>query len=221
MDTPQPQWKQRLPNTLSVARCFIAAGIIVVLATAPSPHHGVDTSGSMAADWRLIGCMIAFVVAAITDMLDGHLARRWNVVSKFGRIIDPFADKALVIGTLACLAGPAYTVFTTNAGENAQLVHITGVNVLIAVIVLIRELLVTSIRAVYESDGYDFSAGKFGKAKMILQSVCIPTVMLIAGLGLALPDSSWIHANNLMMWLTAGVTAVSAYPYVRRIGANS
>lgn len=189
---------------------------MLVLGFAPSPHPGADETGTMAIDWRLLGCTIAFVIAAITDMLDGHLARKWNVVSRFGRIIDPFADKALVIGTLVCLAGPGYTVFSGVPGEHQHPTQITGVTVILAVTVLVRELLVTSIRAVYEADGFDFSAGMFGKLKMILQSVSIPLVMLTAGLGWTKPGSDWLLVCSILLWATAGVTVLSAWPYVQR-----
>ena len=85
-----------------------------------------------------------------------------------------------------------------------------------AVVILGRELLVTSIRGVFEARGIDFSASASGKAKMIFQSVAIPGCMLAAGLW-ASDRPAWAGwAVNLAAWGTTLVTALSAVPYVQR-----
>src|SRR5947207_443426 len=82
---------RRVPNMLTVSRLLLAVAFFVVLSPwqyekSPAPRgHGVD--------WWLFASAILFIVAAITDALDGLLARRWGVVSIFGRVMDPFADK--------------------------------------------------------------------------------------------------------------------------------
>lgn len=197
--------KRQVPNALTVSRLVMAAALVTLLAMAP-PLLG--TSGLQPA---ILGAVCLFVVAAVTDALDGYLARKWNAISVFGRIMDPFADKLLVLGTVIMLATPAFEI-----AEGGQLVMAAGFTGWMAVVILGRELLVTSIRGVFESRGIDFSASASGKAKMIAQSVAIPACMLIAGLwGGDRPEwAGW--AATLAAWGTTLVTAASAVPYITR-----
>lgn len=183
----------------------MAAALVAILALAP-PLYG--TGGAQPA---LLAAAWLFVAAAITDAADGYLARKWRVVSVFGRVMDPFADKLLVLGTVVMLATPAFEIF-----ESGQLVMAAGFTGWMAVIILGRELLVTSIRGVFEARGIDFSASFSGKAKMIFQSVAIPGCLLVAGLyGSQRPEwAGW--AVTLAAWGTTLVTAASAVPYITR-----
>lgn len=180
----------------------MAAALVALLAVAP-PLAG--TTGMQPA---LLAAVVLFVLAAVTDALDGYLARRWEAVSVFGRVMDPFADKLLVLGTVVMLATPAF--------EIAQDTMAAGFTGWMAVIILGRELLVTSIRGVFEARGIDFSASLSGKSKMMTQSVAIPGCLLVAGLyGSQRPDwAGW--AVTLAAWGTTLVTAASAVPYITR-----
>jgi len=81
--------RQHIPNLLTMLRLLLAAVFFTLLA---SYQFGADQA------WLLIPAMALFIAAALTDMLDGILARRWQVESKFGRIMDPFCDKVLILG---------------------------------------------------------------------------------------------------------------------------
>lgn len=165
-------------------------------------------------DWRLIAACALFVAAAATDALDGHLARKWNVVSVFGRIMDPFADKLLVIGGFMYLAGPA---FADAAGK-----QVSGVLPWMVVVILARELLVTSIRGAYEAKGVSFAATASGKWKMILQSVCIPLVLVILNIPasmIARPSAEM--TIKILVLSTVFITAWSGVPYVARAISSS
>lgn len=183
----------------------MAAALVALLAMAPPL---AETTGAQPA---ILIAMVLFVLAAITDAADGYLARKWQVVSVFGRVMDPFADKLLVLGTVVMLVTPTFEI-----SENGQLVMAAGFTGWMAVVILGRELLVTSIRGVFEARGIDFSASYSGKAKMIIQSVAIPGCLLIAGLyGSQRPDwAGW--AVTLAAWGTTLVTAASAVPYITR-----
>lgn len=183
----------------------MAAALVALLAMAPPL---AETTGAQPA---ILIAMVLFVLAAITDAADGYLARKWQVVSVFGRVMDPFADKLLVLGTVVMLVTPTFQI-----SENGQLVMAAGFTGWMAVVILGRELLVTSIRGVFEARGIDFSASFSGKAKMIIQSVAIPGCLLIAGLyGSQRPDwAGW--AVTLAAWGTTLVTAASAVPYITR-----
>lgn len=175
--------KKHLPNALVILRLAIAALVFAILTVADATWLG----------WAAA----LFVIAAITDALDGFLARRWNAISLFGRVMDPFADKVLVLGSIILLT--PYPGFTP----------------LMAAIIVIRELLVTSLRAVAEAQGQDFSASAAGKAKMIIQSGCVPAIMFLIPLG-ATPESGPFPGFliDLLAWTTTIVTLWSAFPYL-------
>lgn len=200
--------KRSLPNVLTLARVVLAAGLFAALAVMPGP---IGERASTDQRFYLVTAAVLFILAAATDALDGNLARRWNVVSRFGRVMDPFADKLLILGSFCMLAGPPFTVATEGG-----LHQISGVAPWVAVVVLARELLVTSIRAVAETEGVDFSAVGIGKLKMVVQSLVIPMILL----GLAFGDlgrgAAWPWAFKVIAWATAGVTAASGIPYILR-----
>jgi len=186
--------QRRLPNALTIARLALAAIFFVILMRA-GPHAG----------GLLVLAVAVFVLAAVTDALDGYYARRWRVVSRFGRIVDPLADKILVLGGFIMLAGPAF-----HDGE-AQVSGVTG---LMAIVILARELLVTSLRGLAESAGVDFSATAAGKWKMVAQSLAIPTILLTMAASSA-PGAGAARAVIVTVaWATVLVTAGSAVPYV-------
>ncbi len=218
---PTP-WERAAPNMLTAARVVLAIAFFAVLA--PFKYHKSVLVNGVGPDPWLLTAAGLFIVAAITDVLDGYLARRWNAVTTFGRIMDPFADKFLVIGAFVFLASPGFT-FTGEA-----IVHlpnrplppvgsVTGVQAWMVAVILARELLVTSIRAEVEGRGLSFAATWSGKWKMILQSICVPTVLILMNFrgeqGHAPGEcaSYWIMG---IVWLTVAVTAWSAVPYITR-----
>jgi len=132
--------------------------------------------------WALPTALALFIVAALTDALDGYLARKWQVVSVFGRIMDPFADKVLILGAFVMLAGPGFYL-ALDVSDMRPRGQMSGVASWMAIVILARELVVTTIRAVLESQGVDFSASLWGKLKMIVQSIAIPVLLLLVMLG--------------------------------------
>ena len=206
--------RSKLPNALTLSRVALAAAFFAVL----SLRTGLHASSGPPDPW-LIAAAIIFILAALTDALDGYLARRWGVVSTFGRIMDPFADKVLVLGAFVYLAGPGF-LETVQIDGRAVRLQVSGVAAWMAVAVIARELLVTSIRAVFESGGIDFSAGWAGKAKMILQSLAIPLILLILALTEPTPGTFWRPLIDALVWLTVLVTLWSGVPYIRRAVAG-
>lgn len=215
--------KRHLPNALTLARLGMAVAFVITLSGTTWTDERYPGTGERQSTW-LIAAAALFVIAAITDALDGILARRWNVVSVFGRVMDPFADKLLVLGAFVLLAGPAFSF----AG-----IQVSGVQPWMVVVILGRELLVTSLRGAVEARGVDFSATTSGKLKMVLQSVCVPLVLVI----LALADPAQLASEGisarfalaelltaspgravilLIVWLTVLITAWSGVPYIIR-----
>lgn len=202
--TPPAPWKVHLPNALTMLRVVLTGAFVAVIALRPSPFRTPDSG----LDLGLLGACALFVLAAVTDALDGYLARKWNVVSRFGRIMDPFADKVLVLGAFIMLAGPA---FTTAQGD-----LVSGVAPWMVVVILARELLVTSIRAILEGEGIDCSAGWAGKAKMILQAVVVPLILLLLAWGYPAKGTPRMWAIDISVWATIAATVLSGLPYITR-----
>ncbi len=197
----EPSPLQRaLPNALTTLR-LVAAGVFVWLLSSTTPIE----------PRILLVAASLFIAAALTDALDGYLARRWNATSRFGRIADPLADKLLVLGAFVCLAGPGFTAL-----DEAGRYQASAISPLIAMIIVARELVVTSLRGLIEGAGGDFSASFSGKAKMILQSIVVPAILLTLALADVDRHSTTHTLLGIAAWLTAVVTALSAWPYIAR-----
>ncbi len=199
--------RRQVPNALTLLRLLLAAGFFAclefwTLADGPGPalHLAVGL----------------FVLAAATDALDGHLARRWGVVSAFGRIMDPFCDKVLVLGAFAYLAGPRFVV--PEWSEAGRLVPTASAVIPAVVVVLLaRELLVTAVRGVAESMGIAFPARAAGKAKMILQSAGVPVILLLTAHA---PPQEHTWSFGINAGIVAAVTLAtiwSGWPYVAAV----
>ncbi len=213
--------RAQIPNALTILR-LVLAGVFFGLLEVNLVHRppawrlaeGVPNPAPTLPAWVLLTAAGLFVVAAATDALDGHLARKWNAISKFGRIMDPFADKILVLGAFVYLASPAFGVIDIVSYPEARLVPLSGVAPWMVVAIVARELLVTSVRGFFESQGVDFSADIAGKLKMVLQSVVIPLVLVLVALGDHSPWSPTRVVITLSVWLTVLVTLASCAPYV-------
>lgn len=195
---PAVSLRAAIPNLLTISRLLLAVLFFILLSV-------VD----LAADHRpaLVAAAALFTIAALTDALDGFLARRWKVVSRFGRVMDPFADKLLVLGAFVLLAGPRFSI----SGE-----QVTGVAPWMAVAILARELLVTSLRGVLESSGVDFSATASGKIKMFAQSCAVPGILLLIAFNAPAEVGAWRSINLAIAWAVVIITAWSGLPYITR-----
>jgi CDP-diacylglycerol---glycerol-3-phosphate 3-phosphatidyltransferase len=216
--TPTVGWRRWFPNALTVTRLVVAAAFFILLAVWSYPQWMLtfppDNRVNVLHPVKpyLIAAAL-FGLAALTDALDGPLARRWHVVSKFGRVMDPFADKVLVVGGFIMLCGPRFNVDIPTATGELSL-QVSGIHPWMVVVILGRELLVTSIRAVAEESGKDFSANFFGKVKMVVQACVIPIILIILGITDAAPATWGRLIIDIAAWLTVSVTVLSGIPYV-------
>ena len=156
--TLMSELRKTLPNSITVGRLVLAV-VFFWLISGVACTPGEDPSRAWWAVW-------VFIVAAVTDILDGYLARKWKSVSPFGRILDPVVDKVLVLGGLVFLAAP-------------PLQEGSGIVAWMVVVVIGRELLVTSVRAVIEATGSPFGADWGGKIKMLVQCVTVPLALVL------------------------------------------
>ncbi|NIA20922.1 MAG: hypothetical protein GWP05_02890 [Anaerolineaceae bacterium] len=195
--------KHHIPNILTALRLLTAAVVFVLLAL----YDVGDKRGPLLLDVALA----AFLVATITDILDGYLARRLGAISALGRVADATVDKVLICGAFAFLAGGNFLALS----GDGRTVSLTGVQTWMVVVILSREFLVTGIRGWSESRGQAFKSTVCGKVKMSLQNVAIVYVLLfVAHLRQAGP---WARqSRDVLLWATVVVTALSAFVYVGR-----
>ncbi len=180
-----------LPNQLTALRLVLAIVLFVLLAW----------------EFYLAG-LVFFLIAAGTDWLDGYLARKYNLVTTLGRILDPFADKVIVCGTFVFLAAAPEMLETP-----------WGLRPWMVVVIVGRELLVTALRSFIEDRGVDFSAKASGKIKMVLQ--CVAAVAALGYLAYAPPSSApgWVWGAMIAaVWSAVAMTGYSGAVYVLQAG---
>ncbi|MFO8014102.1 MAG: CDP-diacylglycerol--glycerol-3-phosphate 3-phosphatidyltransferase [Phycisphaerae bacterium] len=201
---------RHVPNLLTVARFFMAIAFFIVVGfydpRAPAGWPVLDIA------------FVLFLVGVSTDMVDGYIARKYQVQSTFGRIADPFVDKIIVCGALAYFIGDPFLVVREASGE---IVNLAGWQPWMVVLILARELLVTGMRSFSESHGIPFAASWSGKVKMILQCTAICwTIFYVAhwtdGPAWA-PNPAWTQTmRDGLIWGTVIFTAVSGLTYIQR-----
>ncbi|MEM7626804.1 MAG: CDP-alcohol phosphatidyltransferase family protein [Planctomycetota bacterium] len=200
--------RKNIPNQLTMLRLVFAAAFFGVLQLYRYQAEPASPG------WVLPVATALFILAAITDALDGYLARRWDVVSKFGRIMDPFCDKILVLGAVIYLGSPRFLDHAAVA-EGSYRTMVSGVYPWMVVLVLARELLVTGIRGEVEKAGIAFGANWVGKLKMILQSVVVPVVLVIVMIDPAREGWGWLGwVRDVLVYATVIATVLSGLPYI-------
>lgn len=168
-----------LPNLLTFSRLLLIP-IFVLLFSQPTPER------SMAA-------AAVFGVAAITDLLDGYLARRRSEVTRLGRLLDPIADKLLVLSGLILL------------------VEFQRVSAVIAILMIAREVTVTGIRAISAAEGIVLSAETIGKYKMTAQVLAILFLIVADSVD---PDWNFYAIGNVLLYSALMLGLISGAKYL-------
>ena len=173
-------------NRLTVFRIILVPFFVLFMLCSGIPYSAL---------WSLI----IFAVASYTDHLDGKLARERNMVTNFGKFLDPMADKILVLSAMVCM------------------VTVDLCSPVVLIIVLAREFLVSSLRLVAASQNVVIAADKSGKIKTATQMISIVVVLLLCSInqlfGTEIPVSPISHC---LMWLTAALTVYSGAEYIIR-----
>jgi CDP-diacylglycerol--glycerol-3-phosphate 3-phosphatidyltransferase len=179
-----PVWN--VPNILTATRLGLAV-VLFALITMES--------------WAL--ALVVFIIAAITDWLDGFLARRQGLTSAFGRNFDPLVDKVLVCGAFIFLLP----------------VSAAGLAAWMVTLVVARELVITGLRSFFESQTANFGADWLGKLKMVLQCAALIAIFL----ALMLREPGWESAFRpmdgakvILIWAMLAATALSGLQYLWR-----
>jgi CDP-diacylglycerol---glycerol-3-phosphate 3-phosphatidyltransferase len=180
MITPRRPPVFNLPNQLTAARLVLALILFALI---------------QCALW--IACVGVFALAALTDWLDGYLARRQGLTSTLGRNLDPLVDKVLICG--------AFIFLVPVAGAEVYAWMVT--------VVVSRELIITSLRSFLENRGATFGADWLGKIKMVLQCAALLTIFL----ALQMPDEVLLlWARTGLVYAMLAATALSGLQYLWR-----
>ena len=177
-----------LPNLLTLLRIFFVPLLVAALLA----DGTVLESWQLPAGSREIFALAVFLAAAVTDLLDGYLARRWGQVTTVGTLLDPIADKLLVSAALI------------------SLVDIHRVPAWIVILVIGREFAVSGLRSIASASGYTIAASDLGKSKMAAQ---------VAAISLVIAGIRWTFLNDaatIAMWCVMLFGIVSAADYFRK-----
>ncbi len=174
-----------LPNQLTAARLGLAFVLFVLI------------------EFHLwVSCGVVFAIAAVTDWLDGYLARKQGLTSTLGRNMDPLVDKVLVCG--------AYIFLLPTDSERMN----SGLAAWMATVVVSRELIITGLRGFMETSGVTFGADWLGKIKMVLQ--CVTLLAIFAFLAAWDTLSAYALVRDILIYATLFITALSGLQYIWR-----
>jgi CDP-diacylglycerol--glycerol-3-phosphate 3-phosphatidyltransferase len=166
-----------LPNLITLLRIFLIPVFILVFLTPTQP--------------RSLAAAIIFLIASLTDLMDGYLARRWEQITKLGKFLDPIADKFLVLAALI------------------MLVDFHRVSSWIAIVIIGRELAVTGLRAIASSSGIVIAADEAGKYKMVIQTISIGLLILEYKIGY-INFHAW---GTFFLWISMVLAILSGVQY--------
>ena len=168
-----------LPNKLTIFRVILIPFFVVFML--------FDITG--AADKWI--ALVIFCVASLTDMLDGKIARKYNLVTNFGKFMDPLADKLLVCTALICLTS------------------MNRLNVIVVLVIIAREFIISGFRLVASDNGIVIAASYWGKFKTVSQMALI--IVLIMDLG-----GVWNVVGTVLTWVALLLTIVSLIDYIAK-----
>ena len=185
--TKNQKMTRHLPNYLTVFRILLVPVFLYFLFLSAIPA-------------RIIIALLIFIIAAITDYLDGMLARKMNLISDFGKLMDPLADKLIVLSALAGLCWlPPFQI-----------------SIAVFFIILVRELVITILREVYQKKGIVVAADIFGKLKTVLQMAGIIVAFAFWAFISSVPQPI-ILIINIWFWFVALITVLSGLNYIKTI----
>ena len=173
-----------VPNTLTMSRLVLA---IVVFALISYAFY--------------FSAAVVFTAAAVTDALDGYLARLLKQETPIGRQLDPLIDKVIVSGT--------YVYLLTVPGTGVS--PATGVYPWMVTTIIVRELLIQGLRSLLEGQGQPFGARLAGKLKTLFQCLSIIAILLVLSLQ---PPAVWLWGRDLLTWVAVGLTIYSGLGYI-------
>lgn len=197
--------KINIPTKITLVRILAVVVLLVFLIVASFlPQDSalfMELGNSKILLVNLIACIV-FILASVTDFLDGYLARKWHQVTTLGKFLDPIADKMLVNSML---------VYLCVSGGNSSIPWWC------VAIMIIRDLVVDTMRFIAASKGKVVAANIFGKLKTVFQMIAIP-VALFSGWPFVYFDASWGYGRIylLLIFLATAMSVISGIIYVKQ-----
>ena len=177
-----------LPNKLTLFRVFLIIPFIIVLLGGPEGWFGLTIE---VADWIALAI---FILASLTDLADGKIARKYNLVTTFGKFADPLADKLLVCAALIVL------------------VEMERIPAWIVVVIISREFIISGFRLVAADSNVVIAASYWGKFKTTFQMIMV--CLMIVNLG---QKWEWMKVlTDITMWIALALTVISLMDYLIR-----
>lgn len=194
-----------LPNKLTMLRILLVP-VMIILFYIPWLSENYLFSYTIGSSLKVHGLtwlyfieLLLFIIASITDFLDGHIARSRNLVTSFGKFADPLADKILVFASMALLMlGPVRGLL-----PDGPLVPLW-----VYVVMLIREFAVSGVRMVAAKEGVAIAAGKTGKLKTLVTMIAI-IVLFLSGL-----HDAVIYTGQVLIYIACLLTIISGIEYI-------
>jgi len=192
-----------LPNRITIARFIL---VLIMIGVMLFPYETVSNVnlGSTLIPLPYFVALILFVIASFTDFLDGYLARKLNLVTNFGKFLDPFADKVLTNSAFILL------MITPNWVE----IELIRVPAWIVIIMIIRDLAVDGIRMIGVSQGKVIAASKIGKLKTVMQIIAIIFVFLNDAMFAFLNLPNGFTITDFILYLAALISLISLISYL-------
>jgi CDP-diacylglycerol--glycerol-3-phosphate 3-phosphatidyltransferase len=197
-----------IPNKITLSRIIIVGMMLIALFALdivywvnPFSVPMLGNSGINVID--LVICIV-FILGALTDKLDGSLARKWNQVTDLGKFLDPIADKLLVDSLLIYLCLPHFGIALTNP-----------IFMWCVLIMIVRDIVVDALRMIAVKNGKVLAANVFGKLKTALQMVAIP-ILLLGGWPFTYFDASWTfyRIEDILVYLATLASLFSGLFYL-------
>lgn len=192
-----------LPNRITIVRFML---VLIMIGIMLFPYETVSNVnlGSTLIPLPYFVALVLFVIASFTDFLDGYLARKLNLVTNFGKFLDPFADKVLTNSAFILL------MITPNWVE----IELIRVPAWIVIIMIIRDLAVDGIRMIGVSQGKVIAANKIGKLKTVIQIIAIISVFLNDALFAFLNLPNGFTITDFILYLAALISLISLISYL-------
>jgi len=181
-----------LPNRLTLSRLALTVFFVVCL--------------SWPMTYGRTFALLLFILASVTDYFDGEIARRYGIVTNFGKLMDPLADKVMIAAGFICL------------------VPVGAIPAWVATIVVARDFLITGLRLLASAEGVILPAERMGKHKTSWQIVTVIFFLLLLSAIEIRPSVGgsrwwqglWAYGGNILLWITIGLTIYSGLGYLWR-----
>lgn len=173
-----------LPNKLTIFRVILILPFVVLLLG----NHADVAWLAPIAGWADYLALAIFIIASLTDLLDGHIARKYNLITNFGKFMDPMADKLLVCAALICL------------------VEMGRIPSWVVIIIISREFIISGFRLIAADNGRVLAASYWGKFKTTFQMIMV--CLMIANI-------EKLHIiTTICMWIALALTIISLVDYI-------